>query len=295
MFVKSIERVSHHISSDVKLKIRSVISGTTAGRSFISWYMRGSKPSKNDSARIFLISYPKCGRTWLRLMIGKALALNFHIEDANPLRLNRLAKTYSEIPRINIVHDDNPHWKTPVQLLKSKEEYRGKKVILLVRDVRDVVVSMYFQVAKRDIGYRGEISSFLREPTGSLDTILAFYKIWYENLEVPEDVLLVRYEDIHEDAERELRRVLDFIGVSDVSDEAVREAVLFSSFDNMRQMEVNDDLDSGMLRPGNGNDEESFKTRKGKVGGYVEYFNEEDLRYLDEKVTAELPSYFGYR
>jgi hypothetical protein len=39
-------------------------------RRFLRWYA-------HQKADVYLVSYPKCGRTWLRLMIGRAIAGHF--------------------------------------------------------------------------------------------------------------------------------------------------------------------------------------------------------------------------
>jgi hypothetical protein len=148
-----------------------------------------------------------------------------------------------------VSHDDDPHWKTPRGLDRRKRRYRGKKVVLLVRDPRDVVVSMYFERSRRERAYAGTLSQFLHERRGSLDTILAYYNVWAGARHIPSDLLVVRYEDLRRDTERELRRLLDFLGVADVSDETVRESVHFASFENMRKMESTGSVGSGRLRP----------------------------------------------
>lgn len=256
------------------------------------WYRR----RRNRMADVYVLSFPKCGRTWLRVMIGKALMLHHGIDDGDFMELGKLAERRPDIPLIRFKHDDNPHYKSPDELVTSKREYRDLPVILLVRDIRDTVVSAYFQMTRREARYRfdGTMSAFLYCPRGSVDTIIRFYNIWADQRDAPGKFLLVRYEDLHERAEAELRRVLDFIGVRDVSDETIRQAVAFSQFENMRQMERGDRLGSWRLQPGNPDDPESYKTRKGKVGGYVEYLSESEVAELNEKIRRELSPVYGY-
>ena len=102
---------------------------------------------------IFLISFPKSGRTWLRLLLGKTLASHFGIENINLLLLDELAAACPKIPKIHVTHDDNPHWKRVDELSSHKIEYEGKKVIFLVRDPRDIIVSNYFEKTNREEMY----------------------------------------------------------------------------------------------------------------------------------------------
>lgn len=274
-----------------KCYIEPAVCKFSVGRVVVRWYR---ERSMDDSVDVFLLSFPKCGRTWLRLMLGNVFALHFGLEDVNLLGIKQMVAVCPSIPLISIIHDDLPQWKAPNELLANKTEYEGKKVILLVRDPRDVVVSNYFQKTKRRMVYKGDLSSFLRCKRGSVDTLIRFYNIWAENKHVPSDFLLVRYEDMHADAEKELRRVLDFLGLREVGNDIVREATEFARFENMRKMEMRNTLASGRLRPGNKNDPESYKTRRGKVGGFVDYLSEADVEYLNQKINTELSSYYGY-
>ena len=61
----------------------------------------------------------------------------------------------------------------------------------------------------------------------------------------------------------------------------------------MRELETSDTLGSHRLRPIDPNDESSYKTRKGEVGGFVEHFSEDDLAYANSLIK-ELNPIFGY-
>jgi hypothetical protein len=248
----------------------------------------------NRRADVVLISFPKAGRTWLRLLLAKSLALRFGVPEGELLELHRMAERHPGMPRIRVKHDDDPQLKTPDELVAVKSEYRDRKVVLLVRDLRDLVVSTYFQMSRREKRYSKDLASFLRCPRGSIDTMIRFYDLWAANRQLPAALLLVRYEDLQRDTAGELRRILDFVGVRDVPDALVREAVAFASFDNMRRMEESDAAGSGRLRPGDRRDPESFKTRRGRIGGFAEYLSPEEVRWLDERIARELSPWYGY-
>jgi hypothetical protein len=48
------------------------------------------------------------------------------------------------------------------------------------------------------------------------------------------------------------------------------------------------------FQPADPNDPETFKVRKGKVGGYVDYLGEEEIALLGRKIRDELDPEFGY-
>jgi len=248
----------------------------------------------NRRADVVLISFPKAGRTWLRLLLAKSLALRFGVPEGELLELHRLAERHPGLPRIRVKHDDDPQLKTPDELVAVKSEYRDRKVVLLVRDLRDLAVSTYFQMSRREKRYAKDLSSFLRCPRGSVDTMLRFYDLWAKNRRVPASLLLVRYEDLQRDTAGELRRILEFVGVADLPESLLREAVTFASFDNMRRMEESDAAGSGRLRPGDPTDPESFKTRKGRIGAFADYLSPEEVRWLDGRIARELSPWYGY-
>jgi hypothetical protein len=70
-------------------------------------------------------------------------------------------------------------------------------------------------------------------------------------------------------------------------------ALDFSQFENMKKMEAAGAFDSKILRPGDVRDPESFKVRRGKVGGYREYLSVEDQAYAAAALT-KLDPRFGY-
>ena len=252
-----------------------------------SWYI-----AKSSDA--YLLSFPKCGRTWLRIMLGKVIQLHYQLpEDVNLVNIGFLASINPEIPRIHISHDEGPQWKKPAELEKSKSQYAGKKVILLVRNPRDVLVSNYFQETKREGCTHKDISAYLRAESGSVDTLLTWYNIWADNRHLPSEFCLDQYENLHLDTLGELRKILAILGMEDVSDAHINEAIHYASFDNMRKLEKSDSCNSPKLRPTNIDDPESYKTRRGKVGGFTDYLGVADIEYVDQKIRNQLSDFYS--
>jgi len=113
----------------------------------------------------FRYLFSKCGRTLLRLMKGKSLSLQYNINnvrDSDILKVSTLHKMHPKIPKISICHDDVPHNKSPEELERNKTRYKGKKVILLIRQPGDAIVSLYFNSRKRILTFDGNISSLIQ-------------------------------------------------------------------------------------------------------------------------------------
>jgi hypothetical protein len=155
----------------------------------------------------------------------------------------------------------------------------------LGRDVRDTVVSAYFQATKRIFVFKGSISSFIRNDKYGVKKILTFYNNWYINKDVPKDFLFIRYEQIHENPRLILEQSLKFMGMEEMDREATKRAVDFSSFDNLKRLESENFFRSPRLAPIDNDDNESYKVRNGQVGGYKEYLSAEDIQYIDELIS----------
>ncbi|HLF26794.1 MAG TPA: sulfotransferase domain-containing protein [Anaerolineae bacterium] len=233
--------------------------------------------------QVYVISYPKSGRTWLKVLIGKAVCLKFGLPDSMLLETFELTEAAGLLPT-HFTHDYSeilsglPYYALPA----VKSEYADKKVIFVVRDVKDVLVSSYFQATKRTYKYTGSLSDFIRNEKYGVKKVVTFYNIWYRNRHVPEEFLLLRYEEMHRQPEDILAQTLRLMGLAEVERSILKEAIAFAGFENMKKMEANGYFKDPKMRPGNLNDEESFKVRKGVVGGYRAYLSESDIEYIDQ-------------
>ena len=243
-----------------------------------------------------LLSYPKSGRTWLRMMLGRIFQDHFGLarDAAPPLELLALARQKPGIPRIQVAHDDMPHLRRAEELQTGRKEYRGCRVVFMVRDPRDVMVSNFFQASRRDRYFNGTLSQFLRSSQYGCAGLLRYMAICDANRHVPAAFLCIRYEDLQADPAARLREVLSFVGLPDVPDALVSRIVSECSFGNMRRLEEEGSLGSGRLRAGDSADPESFKVRRGKVGGFRDYLAPADVQYIEELMRRELPPSYGY-
>ena len=243
---------------------------------------------KKKRTQVYLISFPKSGRTWLRTMVGKAICEKYGFDDKFIMRTYYITELaglqLTEFDHDGSCNKDGNHL---TALVGKKNKYRNKKVIFLVRDPRDVVVSSYFEATKRKVVYEGKISDFIRHDCYGINKIIAFYNNWFNNRTIPKDFLLIQYEELHKGPHSCLKKVMDFIGMENADEDIINTAVEYSRFDNMKKLEEKKFFKTNKLRPGNPDDPESFKVRKGIIGGYKEYLNPEDIEYADN-VMQEL-------
>jgi hypothetical protein len=53
-------------------------------------------------------------------------------------------------------------------------------------------------------------------------------------------------------------------------------------------------LSGGKMTPRNRNNPDSFKVRKGKVGGFREHFSAEQIEQIDTMINQQLSPVYGY-
>lgn len=284
---------------EASLKDRLALRFRAFRKPFVSWLGETISPvyrGKVRRADVLIVWFPKTGGTWSRLLLHTALCQHFGVTGVEPLDFDSLADRDPRIPRIRAFHEDEPHWKRPDQLKTSKAKYRDKKVILLGRDPRDAIVSHYFQMTKRFrvIPETTPIGEFIWQESGSLKTWIRYHNIWAQNRTVPKDLMLVRYEDVHKDPAEALRKMLAFIGVTGVSEDIIAESVAYNDINALRARETAGKHDHRQLRPGIAGDPASFKARRGKVRGYVDYLSSEEIASINALVQRELDPWYGY-
>ena len=127
--------------------------------------------------------------------------------------------------------------------------------------------------------------------------MIELYNFWIEHRDIPQDFLILRYEDLVENTSREIKRVTDFLGLS-ISDEQIAKAVEFASLENMKKrvtggnqsgMKAKKDVGTGKGKPG-----AAHKIGKGKVGYYKEELAAEDIAFIEQQLHEKLDPEYGY-
>jgi hypothetical protein len=179
--------------------------------------------------------------------------------------------------------------------------------VLLVRKPQDVAVSQFFQwkyrmrpakkAMNRYPAHEAEISlhDFVMDQHQGLSRIIEFMNGWARELPHIRDLLVVRYEDLRAQPEREMARLVAFLGLP--PDEALlRDTVQFASVESMRDKERENYFwrSGSRVQAKDVNDPNTYKVRKAKVGGYRDYFDEDQVAEMDAMVDSRLLPVFGY-
>ncbi len=237
---------------------------------------------------VCVVSFQKSGRTWLRTMLAKYFAKKYGNKE---LKLDTEFLTFLKgDPNVFFTHAGGTRNKNPINFANL---LKRKKIIFLIRNPRDVVVSLYHDLTKRNFLFKGSMSEFIKSEWG-IDKIISFMNYWGKEMRKrKDDFLILRFEDMKEDTGRELKRVLNFLGLP-YDNATIKEIVKFGSFENMRKIEKEGKVNDWRLKPVNIKDENSFKTRKGKVGSYKEELKKEDIDFLNKKIKENLLEDFNY-
>lgn len=252
-----------------------------------------------------IVSFGKSGRTWLRVLLSRVYQLKHDLPENYLLSFSNLHLANSAVPKIFFTHDT--YLKDYSKHADSKLDYRDKKVVLLVRHPADVAVSEYHQWRyrmrrhKKALNYypdhdeEVEIFDFVVNQRAGLERILAFLESWARQIEQMPNLLLVRYEDLRAEPEKTLGRILSFLGTPG-SEEEIREAVAFASIENMRTLESRGTFRfrGGRYAARDPKNPETFKARRGKVGGYRDYFSASQVAEIGAIIEARLSPVFGY-
>ena len=130
---------------------------------------------------VFLVSYPKSGNTWLRFLIANAIKVHYNVEQ--DVNLFNILDIIPSIIGDGNLRPEGPFGRTDIpRIIKSHSAYNPYyyRVILLVRDPRDVMISYYYYLKDRkQIDDKLEISEFIRHTKYGINRWTEHTKSWY--------------------------------------------------------------------------------------------------------------------
>jgi hypothetical protein len=264
-----------------------------------------------DAAALYalanVVSYPKCGRTWLAHLYCEYTRYHLDARDVPRRSLNmpernpafvRFLAAQARDHRYPICQFTHLGFSSFKPFEENGQEWPDKArtvllrpTVLLVRDPRDVLVSHYHHLQeRRAINSDTTLSAFIRGAWG-VNRVVRFVNMWAPAIHERNPHLLVcTYETLRTDTARTLTAVLTFLGVT-VKPAGVTQAVQESSFDRLRQKEHSRRRHQGAALDGQG-----FRFRQGAVGRHAKELSPADVAYLDAFLAAHLdPAFDRYR
>jgi hypothetical protein len=237
---------------------------------------------------VFLTSYPRSGNTWTRFLIGNLVHQN---EAVTFLSVERLVPDMYK-------HSDRVLRNLPrPRIVKSHECFdpRYARVIYIVRDPRDVAVSNYhWELKLRSVKEGYAIEDFVpcwMKPQfwpriGSWGDHVSS---WLSTRQGHEGFLLLRYEDLKDNPQRELARVAQFLGM-EATQERLSRAVELSSAENMRKLET---AESGKWVATTLTRQDKPFVRSATSGGWKNVLPEKTVAYIEAE-WGQLMQNLGY-
>jgi hypothetical protein len=217
----------------------------------------------------YVFSYPRSGSTWLRTILANLIDPTVDGGDPDQRR--------ATIPGVSIRSARLINSLRSPRLIKSHARYMGPvpRAIYLVRDGRDVLVSLYhYRITRPGHGERIDFPDFCRRYfRGDLGDM------WHENVlswlrkgspAMGSSLKVLRFEDFKSDVAGRVAEVADFLGIEATLDQ-VQASVEHASLDRLREIE---------------------RTRQGELSANRTFYRGGKVGQWQEMLTGELAERF---
>jgi len=240
----------------------------------LPWLVDASAERLFNQARLALrgvrvLSYPRSGRTWLRLMLHDlGVDPRFTHAGAKKMRQSEPASINADIPA-----------------------FRSKRILFLLRDPRDTVVSHYHHCIRQK-SFAGTLPDFVRGAATGFERILAFNTGWLEAHDTFRGFGAVRYEDMRTSPDAHLAAIITFLGCGRGDGDSIARAVASHDFETMRRMEQSGELHGrfGNRFTASGDGDNQRIVRRGRISSH-----EDELAPAEQDFCRELLARYDYK
>ena len=289
------------------LKLKMDITGADqAERIRAERYQRGREQYASlQKADAVVVSFGKSGRTWLRVMVSRLYQQVYDLPEDTLIGFDNFHNMEPRVPRLFFTHDN--YIGDYTGHTDSKVDFYDKKVLLMVRDPRDVAVSQFFQWRFRQRpekkllneyppdGDDRSVYDFVMHEGGGLPKVIDFMNIWARERDNLRALSVIRYEDMRANPHETLTQVAEFLDIP--ADAArIQEAVDYASFENMKKKEAESSfrMSGTRVAPGDKSNPDSYKTRRAKVGGFRDYFEDDQIEAINGLMAKTLDPVYRY-
>ena len=211
-----------------------------------------------------IISFPNSGRTWLSAMLEDLRVdcwfAHMGSQHNGELTMNQIIK----------------------QMELNPNKFDNDNIILLHREPKDTLVSKHLHSIHR-VGYSFSLADFIRNPKQGLSKLIEFNLYWKKFNRCNKNIS-ISYEELSGDTFLNLKKVCNYFGY-EPTDDSIQNAIDNNTLKEMQYREVNGVGHKYYYKHTDKNNPESYKIRKGKVGGYTDYMTPEDVEYCDKVLT----------
>ncbi|XP_015908920.2 sulfotransferase 1B1 [Parasteatoda tepidariorum] len=251
------------------------------------FFSDASEYSPRDG-QIFIVSYPKCGTTWMQhivyLLLRNGKAANSISEVISSIPFPEQDGFPSDVPQKDIYA---LKYHLPFRLMKYSEDAR---YIHVARNPKDACVS-YYNFLKKLPGYHIEsfddfFDAFISGEMPYGDYVDLVYS-WYEKRHL-KNVLFITYESLTENRRASILEIASFLGLQTINEEIIENVLQYSSFNFMKSLVEEDPFMQQYLNNSTGQRKNETKNekpqmmRKGIVGDWRNYFNRQQNQRMKE-------------
>lgn len=282
--IDAVKKILRNLPFPAKSLIKAIFAPRYYGKILINDLRALVGPSTNRSRIIFVAGYPKSGTTWVENFISRIPGYNPRILAGSDeiLRQHNLpVDAFSRIPRYSysaIKTHIIPNKQNIDNLVKNDVN----KVLVMYRDPRDVIVSMYYYILRHnpwepsdscyaDYSKMTKVDALSHAMNVIAEDFPSWVRGWRNVAEVrPEiDCLVVRYEDLLRDAVTTFQSILAFYNVK----------IKQTQFDTLMLASNRTSGKSLLKLPG-----EKTTKRKGIAGEWEKELNNEQKAILKDKM-----------
>lgn len=152
-------------------------------------------------------------------------------------------------------------------------------------------MSLYFELRRKGArpNYTGSLGEMIDYPRFGIRTLVDIMNRWIMDwARLPNSELVRRMAP-----SETFRDVLGFLRFANIDESLLRRSMEFAAFENMQRMEASRMFNRAGLSRADPGDPESYRVRRGIVGGYIDYLGTEQILTL-ERGLALLDQRYGY-
>ena len=267
----------------------------------VMWMQKCFKARNED---VLLVSFPRCGTTWLKSLMFSIMNRTRYDFSAHPLltssphELVPFLEFYAEqnIPFPDLDTLSSPQlYHTHIALTSLPQPVIDSqcRIVYICRNPKDVFVSIFCFLSRWNIVVPLEEAFELFCKGISVygpfwDHVLGY---WKDSLASPQRILFMKYEDVKRDSLCQVKRLAEFMGFPFSSEEEgqglIHEIMELCSFENLRNLKVNK---TGAISVGNVSTGKDTFFRKGEVGDWKNHLTAEMAdrtdRIMEEKLKG---------